>query len=197
MQKPLDYNNVTTWIVLFLVGSALLAKKAVEILDTHGDFKQKMMPIALDEQRRSGIDPNVTITQAAHESNWGRSGLTVKANNLFGFTGESWEKAGKPVLKLPTTEYIKGVKTTVNRPFRSYSSWAESVRDWGTLISGKNIYRTAYAFAKQGNVPEFADAVAKAGYATDPAYASSLQSVYQVVKSIVLPGDTAYRPPTA
>ena len=187
MGQTVDYENVALWGVLFLIISAFTAKKVKKLLDARSDFKLKMLPIARDEQSRSGIHPDVTITQAAHESGWGQSGLTLKANNLFGFTGEAWEAAGKPVIKLPTKEYVKGKWITVNRPFRAYSSWAESVRDWGHLISTKPRYQDAYALAKQGDVKAFAVAVQKAGYATDPAYANSLAAVFDRVKSIVLP----------
>jgi flagellum-specific peptidoglycan hydrolase FlgJ len=181
--------NIAAWAVLFLIISALTVKKVVQLLDSKQIFKKNMTPIALDEQQRSGIHPDITLTQAAHESAWGQSGLTQKANNLFGFTGESWAAAGKPVITLPTKEFVNGSWVTVNRPFRSYGSWAESVRDWANLISTSPRYKTAYLLAKSGNVPAFAQAVASAGYATDPNYSSALQSVYQTVKNIVVPPD--------
>lgn len=142
----------------------------------HTDFIALMLPIARDEEGRSGIRRLITITQAAHESAWGLSGLTVKANNLFGFTGESWEAAGKKVIKLPTVEYITGQKKTVLRPFRAYGSWAESVRDWATLMQFPR-YNKALIAARAGDINLFATEVAAAGYATDPHYAGELQRV--------------------
>lgn len=176
------FENISLWIILILVGSALTAKKI--IMDFKSDFKAKMKKIAEDEKSRSGIHPLITITQAAHESNWGKSGLTEKANNLFGFTGDSWEKAGKPVLKLPTKEFVKGKWVTVDRPFRAYKSWAESVRDWGTLISTQARYKTAYNFAKEGDALNYAVEVAKAGYATDPDYGTKLAALSKTVEAI-------------
>ena len=163
--------------------------------DVHAHFVALMFPIAQDEEKRSGIKPLITITQAAHESAWGTSGLTQKANNLFGFTGESWESAGKPVIKLPTDEYIGGVRKTVLRPFRAYGSWAESVRDWANLMQFPR-YIDALAAARAGLVVAFAQRVAAAGYATDPHYADALINVAQAVAKVTpeMPGPLAGDP---
>lgn len=53
------------------------------------DFVTQMTPIAAQIQASNAIDPLVTMTQAALESGWGTSGLTRKANNLYGFTGDA------------------------------------------------------------------------------------------------------------
>lgn len=52
-------------------------------------FVDAMTPIAQAVQAQYGIDPLITITQAALESGWGASGLTKKANNLYGYTGDA------------------------------------------------------------------------------------------------------------
>lgn len=67
------------------VSSAVSAvEKATGSLQTN--FVQTMTPIAESVRDHYGIDPLITITQAAHESGWGASGLTKKANNLYGYT---------------------------------------------------------------------------------------------------------------
>ncbi len=166
-------------------------------------FVSDMIHVAADEEGRSGIKSLITISQAAHESGWGGSKLTEKANNLFGFTGEGWEQEGKPVVRMPTDEWIEGSLNnttgltvpgrwvTVQRPFRAYSSWAESVRDWSNLMHA-NRYAAAFARARDGDLPGFAREVHAAGYATDPHYASALTAVgvtvQQVLKQITSPG---------
>lgn len=159
-------------------------------------FVTDMLQIAEDEQGRSGIKTLITIAQAAHESGWGQSGLTEKANNLFGFTGDSWEAEGKPVIRMPTEEWVEGSVNgttglsipghwiTVQRPFRAYSSWAESVRDWASLMQA-NRYALAFACARAGDMTGFAKAVFAAGYATDPNYAAALTSVGASVADIL------------
>jgi flagellum-specific peptidoglycan hydrolase FlgJ len=52
------------------------------------DFITQMTPVAAQIQQQYGIDPLVTMTQAALESGWGTSGLTKQANNLYGYTGD-------------------------------------------------------------------------------------------------------------
>jgi flagellum-specific peptidoglycan hydrolase FlgJ len=52
-------------------------------------FVSQMQPIAAQIQAQYGIDPLITMTQAALESGWGTSGLTAKANNLYGYTGDA------------------------------------------------------------------------------------------------------------
>ncbi len=53
------------------------------------NFITTMTPIAAQIQAQYGIDPLIVMTQAALESGWGTSGLTVKANNLYGYTGDA------------------------------------------------------------------------------------------------------------
>lgn len=53
------------------------------------NFVTQMTPIAQAIQAQWGIDPLITMTQAALESGWGASGLTKKANNLYGYTGDT------------------------------------------------------------------------------------------------------------
>lgn len=52
-------------------------------------FVKNMQEAAQAVKAAFGIDPLITMTQAALESGWGTSGLTKKANNLYGFTGDS------------------------------------------------------------------------------------------------------------
>lgn len=149
-------------------------------------FIEKMWPIADEEFIRSGIYPHITIVQSAHESGWGLSGLTMKANNLFGFTGESWEKEGKPVIRLPTKEYINKEWVTVQRPFRAYASWADSIQDWSALMH-KQRYAMALESALRGEMAFFSKWVAEAGYATDPRYGDKLMELYAGITNLLPP----------
>ena len=57
--------------------------------------------------------------------------------------------------------------------FRAYASPTDSFKDWGGLLSGRARYRSAM---QQAHDPfAFAEAVARAGYATDPKYAQSIK----------------------
>lgn len=157
--------------------------KTMANFEQRKQFKKTMEPIANAIEREFGIKPVITITQSAHESNWGKSELTKKANNLFGFTKGSWIG---DTINMPTREYIAGQWITVARPFRAYESWYDSVKNWAEIISSASRYSEAYKFAKIGDLKSFAVAVAKGGYATDPKYAQKLIGVAKVVKSTPL-----------
>jgi flagellum-specific peptidoglycan hydrolase FlgJ len=176
--------RILLWAAGFIAFTVLTGKKVVKNLSAKKKFKDALAPIAQEVKALFNIHPDITILQAAHESNFGQSGLTVQANNLFGFTGEGWQKAGKPVILLDTKEYVNGKWTAVKRPFRSYPSWRDSVLDWANLIARTARYSKAYVEAQKGNVPEFAKAIAAAGYATDPKYADKLVALAPKVKEI-------------
>lgn len=143
------------------------------------EFIARLRPVALAVERETGIKADLGMIQAAHESAWGTSGLTDKANNLFGFTAELgtyWRTQGRAFVEMPTTEWKGGAAYKTTRPFRAYASWEESYRDWARLMQIPH-YAAALPFARAGNLKGFAAALQAAGYATDPAYASKLEGV--------------------
>ncbi|MGF7045873.1 putative FlgJ-related protein [Paenibacillus sp. DS2015] len=54
----------------------------------NNEFILKMAAYAIEDYRNCGVPASLTIAQAALESAWGESGLTNKANNLFGIKGK-------------------------------------------------------------------------------------------------------------
>ena len=62
-------------------------------------------------------------------------------------------------------------RKTVAR-FRAYSSYEESFKDYARLITDTPRY--AQVRQQTGSVTAFASGLQRAGYATDPAYASKL-----------------------
>jgi flagellum-specific peptidoglycan hydrolase FlgJ len=172
------------------------------------EFRDKTLPGAKSVLSKYGIVPIVTITQAAHESGWGNSGLTKLANNLFGYTANAhWLLSKKPVENMRTIEYSNyppekirywnidgdiiskepyktGSKLIVLVPFKKYDNWEESVLDWAYNISFQSRYAEAYVLAKAGNLDEYAKAIQKAGYATDPSYANQLIALGKEIKTL-------------
>lgn len=151
-------------------------------MDPNG-FIEKIAPLAVANAEESGIPASLTIAQAALESNWGASRLAVEGNNLFGLKGSG---SGGSLI-LPTTEYRGGGTVTVNAAFRKYRSWAESIADHARLLSAAR-----YAGAVRKTGPEAARAVAAAGYASDPQYASKLirlMDTYNLTRYDVAKGD--------
>ena len=124
---------------------------------------------ALNSWTKYKVLPSLVAAQAALESGWGGSGLTSKANNLFGMkAGSAWTGS---TLVLPTAEFINGKWITVNAVWRKYGSWSASIEDHGKLIASLSRYskvvgETDYATACR--------AIKAAGYATDPDYPAKL-----------------------
>ena len=57
-------------------------------------FIERVGALAAADMQKSGVLASLTIAQAILESGWGKSGLTVKGNALFGIkAGTSWTGA--------------------------------------------------------------------------------------------------------
>ncbi len=129
------------------------------------EFINRISPDATHYWHRSKVPASLIIAQAALESNWGSSALTLQANNLFGIKGEG--PAGS--IKMLTTEYRSGVAVKEYASFRKYTSWSQSLADHTALLLKKR-----YAAVINQTGKNAAYAVARAGYATDPNYAAKL-----------------------
>lgn len=138
---------------------------------TETKFIGKIANFAVKDMQISKVPASLTIAQAALESGWGSSGLTVKANNLFGIKGSG--PAGS--ITVQTTEYVNGEAVKVEAPFRAYNNWGESVADHSALIvNGVSWNRSLYSKVLGASGKVAAQEIAAAGYATDPNYAAKL-----------------------
>ncbi len=143
------------------------------------DFIQKHDGDAKAAEAATGIPASFMIAQAAHESGWGRHEITAKggekSHNLFGIKATpGW--TGK-VAEVKTTEYVNGQAQTVTAKFRAYDSYAAAFKDYAKLIGSNDRYQGAVAQAQTGGAEGFARGLQKAGYATDPNYATKLAQV--------------------
>jgi flagellar protein FlgJ len=136
---------------------------------------------AAEASRTTGVPAHLMLGQAALESGWGKRELKgadgTPSNNLFGIKAtDNWD--GK-VIEATTTEYIHGVKQKRIEKFRAYDSYADSFKDFANMMSNNPRYNKV--MANLDNVNGYAQAMQKAGYATDPNYASKLANVIQKV----------------
>lgn len=138
---------------------------------TGNSFIDSVSKAAIQSQRATGVPASVTIAQALIESGSGKSGLTQKANNYFGIKGTG--PAGS--IKLPTREVINGRSVTVKADFRAYNNAAESFTDHGKFFQQNSRYSKALQHTDDAH--RFAQEIQKAGYATDPNYAKTINSV--------------------
>jgi flagellar protein FlgJ len=140
-------------------------------------FQQKLGAHAEAASRETGIPAKFMLGQAALESGWGKREIRnadgSPSHNLFGIkAGPGWK--GK-VATAVTTEYVNGVPQTRVERFRAYASYADGFRDYAKLISSNPRYDKVMANA--GDASSFAHGLQKAGYATDPHYATKLSRI--------------------
>ncbi|AKJ69717.1 hypothetical protein PATSB16_41190 [Pandoraea thiooxydans] len=142
-----------------------------------GNFVDRLAGAAQGASAKTGIPANFMLGQAALESGWGKHEIRradgSASHNLFGIkAGKDWHG---PVVEAMTTEYIHGVATRVKAKFRAYGSYQEAFTDYANLLRGNPRY--AQVVASAGDARSFAQGLQRAGYATDPHYASKLMSV--------------------
>ena len=135
--------------------------------ETQQEFIDAVASVAMDTHKEYGIYPSVTIAQAILESAWGKSGLAIQANNLFGIKADSSWKG--PILELPTIEHVNGGIIHIISKWRVYEKWEDSVLDHGKFLRENPRYEKAGVF-ESANYKEQVMAIHNAGYATDPNY---------------------------
>jgi flagellum-specific peptidoglycan hydrolase FlgJ len=141
-------------------------------LPTTGDpFIDSVRDAAIASQRETGVPASVTIAQALIESGRGKSKLTVLAHNYFGIKGNG--PAGHVTMR--TREVFHGHTVFIHAPFRAYHNAAESFIDHGKFFIQNQRYHKAMMVADDAH--QFAVEIQKAGYATDPNYAKTINSV--------------------
>lgn len=137
-------------------------------------FVQRMAPYAQRAEQESGIPAAYILGQAALESGWGKGEIRhadgSPSFNLFGIKATTgWSGPTATVL---TTEFDAGQPVRQTARFRSYRNYEEAFSDYAKLLSGNSRYRAIVGNATTPS--EFAGALQRAGYATDPQYADKL-----------------------
>lgn len=148
---------------------------------SHQQFIERLVPHAKELQDGYGVLPSIILGQAILESNWGKSTLASKYNNLFGIKAYGDQKK----VSLETKEFVNEEWITIQGDFKVYDSWEQSMDDhtqlfvqgvdWNPALYEKVITATNYQ--------EAAQALQDAGYATDPGYA---QKIIQVIETYQL-----------
>lgn len=148
---------------------------------SHQQFIERLVPHAQELQDGYGVLPSIILGQAILESNWGKSTLASKYNNLFGIKAYGDQKK----VSLETKEFVNEEWITIQGDFKVYDSWEQSMDDhtqlfvqgvdWNPALYEKVITATNYQ--------EAAQALQDADYATDPGYA---QKIIQVIETYQL-----------
>ena len=156
------------------------AKKAFSSQD---EFVATMLPMAKAAAARIGVDPKYLVAQAALETGWGKSVMRAEdgssSHNLFGIkAGQSWQGAQARAI---TSEFRDGAMVKETAHFRSYNSYQDSFHDLVTLLQSNDRYKEVVKSAD--NPEQFVRELQKAGYATDPAYASKISQIAKTMNS--------------
>ncbi|MDR6713230.1 flagellar protein FlgJ [Pseudomonas hunanensis] len=147
------------------------------------EFVATMLPMAEQAAKRIGVDPRYLVAQAALETGWGKSvmrnGDGSSSHNLFGIkaTG-SWQGGEARAI---TSEFRDGQFVKETAAFRSYDSYQDSFHDLVSLLQSNSRYQDAVKSAD--NPEQFVRELQKAGYATDPNYASKISQIARQMKS--------------
>lgn len=150
-------------------GGGTFSGQGENFTGTNKEFVDKILPDAIQSYKEYNILPSITLAQASVESagkdGWGKSLLTVKANNLFGIKAFSgWTGA---VVTMLTEEYnASGQPYYTPANFRAYNSWHDSIEDHDKVLMQSNFIAVRTAT----NYEDAARGLVTGGYATDPAY---------------------------
>jgi flagellum-specific peptidoglycan hydrolase FlgJ len=144
---------------------------------TRADFIAAAGPLAKESKQTTGVPAAVTLAQGILESASGT--LTAGANNYFGIKAQlvspgtfRWGTQAVGCVHKPTNEVEGGRTVRQIGQFRMYPSMRQSFDDHGLFLKQNSRY--APAFAHSDDPEKFAQAIHKAGYATDPSYSSLL-----------------------
>jgi flagellum-specific peptidoglycan hydrolase FlgJ len=124
---------------------------------------------AKTSMQTSKIPASFTVAEGALESGWGAH---APGYNLFGIKADpSWTGS---ITVQRTREFLNGAWTFVDAKFRAYSGWLGSIDDHAQFLLTNPRYRPAFSCTSGA---DFAQAIAAAGYATDPNYAAKIIAI--------------------
>ena len=150
---------------LFLVAplSFILVASYCQSESVITDYIDTYKEIAIREEMRTGVPAAITLAQGILETNAGQCDLVKSSNNHFGIKCKSdW-----------TGNVVYHDDDAKGECFRSYTSAEDSYRDHSDFLRT----RPNYAFLFNLDPTDYegwAKGLKKAGYATNPAYASIL-----------------------
>ncbi len=175
------------------------------MLSAKEKFVIRYYPFAKKASEKSGIPILFALAQSALESGWGKS---AKGNMMFGIkkgSGKNYGGWSQGLTQLITTTEYSSVssrsfpyiypgypvrtssgkwKYKIKDTFRAYPSPFHSFLDWAGLLKKNTRYAMALRYKKDPY--RFTEEVAKAGYATDPNYASKIKRLMKEIEHIII-----------
>jgi LysM repeat protein len=153
-------------IVIPLFTSCRAGRTAASIKTSDADaqaYINMYSSLAISEMKRTGIPASITLAQGMIESDFGRSTLAREGNNHFGIKCHNdW-----------TGLAIRHDDDRRNDCFRKYSRAEDSFYDHSDFLKSESRYRELFDLS-QTDYKGWAYGLKRAGYATNPDYASML-----------------------
>ena len=140
-------------------------------------FLRELWPAAEQAAAKLGLAPEALLAQAALETGWGRHVMQhrdgVSSHNLFGIKADRRWQGDK--VHVSTLEYRDGIALNTRANFRAYESFESSFDDYVDFLQRNPRYRDA--LQTTADPAAYFDALQRAGYATDPAYADKIKRI--------------------
>jgi flagellar protein FlgJ len=158
---------------------------------TPEEFVKTYLPFAKTVEKKTGFSYLIPLTQGAQESGWGKKAV---GNNFFGIKDTDGINDNEQLII--TTEFSKNgnlkfpiilskvfsgklFKYTIKDYFRKYDSAEIAFTDHINFFLKNPRYKEAIKYKQDPD--RFFIEIAKAGYATDPNYATNLIAVKKSV----------------
>jgi flagellum-specific peptidoglycan hydrolase FlgJ len=163
---------------------------------TPKEFVNTFLPYAKETEEKTGISFKATLAQAAVESAWGKAApgfMFFGVKDTDGLNGNeqlltTTEYSRRSDLLFPVTisvtpvvkNGVKMFKYKVKDYFRKYDNPEQCFTDHCNFFLRNKRYAKALLVKSDAN--KFIDAIAAAGYATDPNYAQTLKTVVKMIE---------------
>lgn len=145
--------------------------------DPKEQFIVDLYPAALKVSQETGMSWETILAQAAQETGWGQHQLPG-THNIFNIKADSGWHGPSATFNVPEIE--NGKKVWLDQPFRVYGSNEEALLDRVAFLQDNPRYAKAGLLDEgtRGDLYKEAQALQKAGYATDSNYADGLVRVF-------------------
>ncbi len=177
--KTLDRSLKTSFTPVMrakAVASEVSSGNKLSIAQTPEEFLANVKPYAEKAAAELNVGTDVLLAQAALETGWGKHLIhDTQGNNsfnIFNIKATGWQ--GKSVT-VNTLENRQGIAQQERAAFRQYDDYAQSFADYVALIKTNPRYKEALSAGTDSG--GYAEALQKAGYATDPNYANKIKQL--------------------
>lgn len=155
------------YFLFFILACLSVAGFAENRKTSRKEYIETYKDLAIKHMHEYGIPASITLAQGCLESGDGNSKLAREANNHFGIKCHDWQG---PSIRIDDDKR--------NECFRKYRKAEDSYEDHSIFLR----YRDRYSFLFDLEITDYkawAHGLKKAGYATDPKYASRLIKIIE------------------